>query len=50
MTEEYYIEYYDPKGRRGFTKYYLNKMDADNKADDLKDKGYTDVRVMTFRY
>ena len=32
---EYYIEYYDPKGRRGYTRYYLDKREADNKAEDL---------------
>ena len=50
MKEEYYIEYYDPKGRRGFTKYYTNKFEADEKAEDLKYKGYDEVKVVTFRY
>lgn len=47
---EYYIEYYDPKGRRGYTKYYINKQDADNKADDLIEQGYTEVKTIEFRY
>ena len=50
MKEEYYVEYYDLKGRRGFTKYYINKIDADGKAEDLKLKGFKDVKVITFRY
>ena len=47
---EYYVEYHDPKGRRGYTRYYLDKREADNKAEDLKFQGYTDVTVVTFRY
>lgn len=47
---EYYIEYYDPKGRRGYTKYYIDKREADNKADDLRAQGYTEVNVIEFRY
>lgn len=50
MNEQYYVEYYDPKGRRGYTKYYSNKLDADNKADELKRQGYVDISVITFRY
>lgn len=50
MNTEYYVEYYDPKGRRGFTQYYLDKREAENKADDLKSQGYTDVLVITFVY
>lgn len=50
MKEEYYIEYYDPKGRRGYTHYYLDKRDADNKKEDLEQQGYTEVKVITFRY
>lgn len=47
---EYYVEYYDPKGRRGYTKYYIDKREADNKADDLRVQGYTEVNVIEFRY
>lgn len=50
MMEEYYVECYDPKGRRGYTNYYLDKIDADNKKEDLESQGYTDVKVVTFRY
>ena len=48
--EEYYVEYYDPKGRRGYTQYYINKIDADTKKEDLEAQGYTEVKVITFRY
>lgn len=47
---EYYVEYYDPKGRRGYTKYYIDKREADNKADDLRAQGYTEVKTIEFRY
>ena len=47
---EYYIEYYDPKGRRGYTKYYIDKREADNKADGLRAQGYTEVNIVEFRY
>lgn len=50
MNEEWYVEYYDPKGRRGYTRYYLVKHEADEKAEDLKEKGFTGVKVITFRY
>lgn len=50
MNEEYYIEYYDPKGRRGFTKYFQNKADAEFIKDGLKRNGYTEVKIITFRY
>ncbi len=48
--EEYYIEYYDPKGRRGYTRYYLDKQEAGNKAEDLESQGCTEVTIVTFRY
>lgn len=48
--EEYYVEYYDPKGRRGYTTYYLTKQDAQNKKEDLENQGFQDVKIITFRY
>lgn len=50
MTEEYYIEYYDNKGRRGYTKYYLTESEAKLKADDLIDNGFEEVTIVTVRY
>lgn len=50
MPTEYYLEYYDPKGRRGFTKYYLTKQEAEDKKDRLENQGFQDVKIITFRY
>lgn len=50
MIVEYYVEYYDPKGRRGFTQYYLTEKEANDKAERLKEQGYNNISVIPFKY
>lgn len=47
---EFYVEYYDLKGKRGYTKYFLTLKEANEKMDDLIRQGYQEVKVMTYRY
>lgn len=47
---EFYVEYYDLKGKRGFTKYFLTLKEANEAADNLKDQGFKDIKVVNYRY
>mgnify|MGYP006976580283 CR=1 FL=1 len=50
MIEEYWIEYYDDRNYRHFTKYYVSQREVDQMAKNLEDQGYKDITIHKFRY
>jgi hypothetical protein len=50
MIEECWIEYEDILGRRYYTKYYITEEEAEQNAKNLKEQGYKNISIHTFRY
>ena len=50
MIEEFYLTYYDDKGRRHYSVYYTDERTAKQVALNLEEQGYKDVKIETFRY
>lgn len=50
MTEEYWIEYFDNRNYRHFTKYYTTEREVEQMAKNLEEQGYRDITINTFRY
>ena len=50
MNEEYYLEYFDERNRRHFTRYYSQEKEAKELKNALEDKGYSDVKIIRVLY
>ena len=50
MIEEYYLSYYDQRGRRHVSVYYTRIEEAEQHAKNLEEQGYRDIKIEKYRY